>query len=428
MGAQPVQVGEQFAGAHPSQARAPLVMGAQLSLAGAQYAAGAQPVAQVGAPFAFCAQLTTPTGAQPGELAAIVTRKMPTRCSSLRVVRVSASRPATRSENLFPTSSCIYACASARCNSGGTFLWLRSARRKQRTYGTRTSQISSQTTRSSRAVLKRCLASSNLKDRFARSFAHTRSPALKLSLPTLRAQLTCARRPTPHSRRKQLSLAVDHFIAGLADITTRDYLLHDRACRSLSWQEFVQMAQTCEASRLLLHAPAAAAAITSAKVVAPATAMSACAHDDITAAPAWQSKSARDGRAKRGAHSSRKNDQQARASATRTSHPQENDSPSPAGCSHSSCSNSENSACAPVDQGKSIAKPHAITCFKCCTSVHVASACNSNAKPARQCYACGGIGHIARVCPTSAAQKAANASSLTSGAIVSTCKSAGQLF
>ena len=57
MGAQPVQVGAQFAGAHPSQAEA-------------QYVAGAQPVAQVGAPFAVCAQLATPVGAQPGALAA----------------------------------------------------------------------------------------------------------------------------------------------------------------------------------------------------------------------------------------------------------------------------------------------------------------------------------------------------------------------
>ena len=34
----------------------------------------------------------------------------------------------------------------------------------------------------------------------------------------------------------QLSHAVDHIIAKLADITTRDYLLHDGACRSLSCQ------------------------------------------------------------------------------------------------------------------------------------------------------------------------------------------------
>ena len=70
MGAQLVLVGAQFAGAQPLQAEAPFVMGAQPSQAGAQYVAGAQPVAQVGAPFAVCAQLVTPAGAQPGALAA----------------------------------------------------------------------------------------------------------------------------------------------------------------------------------------------------------------------------------------------------------------------------------------------------------------------------------------------------------------------
>ena len=45
-------------------------MGAQPVQADTQYAAGAQPVAQVGAPFAVCAQLATPAGAQPRALAA----------------------------------------------------------------------------------------------------------------------------------------------------------------------------------------------------------------------------------------------------------------------------------------------------------------------------------------------------------------------
>ena len=118
----------------------------------------------------------------------------------------------------------------------------------------------------------------------------------------------CSKAYPAFATKTQLSLAVDHFIAGLADTTTRDYLLHDRVCRSLSWQEVVQMAQACEVSRLLMLAPTAAAATTSTKVVAHATATSACAHDEITAAPEWQSKSSSDGRAKRGAHSSRKDD------------------------------------------------------------------------------------------------------------------------
>ena len=187
------------------------------------------------------------------------------------------------------------------------------------------------------------------------------------------------------------------------------------------------MAQACEASRLLLHAPAAAAETTSTKGVAPATATSACAHDDITAAPAWQAKSARDWRVIGGSHLTRKEDSRAHASASRLSTPQENYSPSAARDSHSPFSNSENSASAPADQAKSIAKPGAITCFNCGTSGHAASACNSDARSARKCYACGSIGHIARVCPTRAVQKAAYASSFTLGGVASTCRSAGQL-
>ena len=69
--AQPSQVGAQFAMcAQPLQVKAPLIMGAQPTQDGAQYAAGAQPVAQLGALFAVCAQLATPAGAQPGALAA----------------------------------------------------------------------------------------------------------------------------------------------------------------------------------------------------------------------------------------------------------------------------------------------------------------------------------------------------------------------
>ena len=45
----------------------------------------------------------------------------------------------------------------------------------------------------------------------------------------------------------------------------------------------------------------------------------------------------------------------------------------------------------------------------------------------RKCYACGGIWHIAPVCPTRAVQEAADANSYTSGAVASLCMSAGQL-
>ena len=129
-------------------------------------------------------------------------KKTQTRCSRSRVARVSASQPATRSEDLLPNSSCTFACVRARCTTGGTFSWPRSARKRLKKSGARTSQIPSQTTQNSRAMLKRCLASSNSKGRSARSYARTLKPALRPSLPTLHAQRTCARRPTPHSRRK----------------------------------------------------------------------------------------------------------------------------------------------------------------------------------------------------------------------------------
>ena len=189
----------------------------------------------------------------------------------------------------------------------------------------------------------------------------------------------------------------------------------------------VQMAQACKASRLSLHAPSTFAAAASTTVDASALAECTFTYDEITVASAWQAIIARDVRVSGGAHLHRKEDSRACASASRPSTSQENDSPSPARCSHSPCSNSKNSTRTHADQQKSIAKPRAITCFKCGMSGHVASACNSNAKPARKCYACGGIRHIPRVCPTRAAQKAADANSYTSGAVASSCNSARQL-
>ena len=216
-----------------------------------------------------------------------------------------------------------------------------------------------------------------------------------------------------------------YFFSKLADSTTRAYLLHDRALRSLTSQEVVQMAQTCEASRLSLHAPAAAAISSSSKVAAPT--VNKCAHDDLTAAPAWQQKSARDGRAKRGAHSSRKDDHRARSSAPRTSYQQQ----APATTAHKrlpSDPNPENSARAPAEQAKSAPKQRAITCVKCGKSGHVATACNSDAPPSGKCYACGGVGHLARECATRAAQAKTQSVGSNSNAVASAGKGAAQVF
>ena len=187
------------------------------------------------------------------------------------------------------------------------------------------------------------------------------------------------------------------------------------------------MAQASEASRLLLHAPAAAATTIKATVVAPATAMSACAHDDITTAPALQSNSARDVRAKRDAYSSRKDDQKTRASAARTSYTQQN-APSSVAYEPPLHSNSENPNRAPVEQAKSGTKRRAITCYKCGKSGHVASACSSDVRHPRKCFACGGIGHRARDCATRAAQVKAQTSSSSSNAFASAGNGAAQVF
>ena len=189
----------------------------------------------------------------------------------------------------------------------------------------------------------------------------------------------------------------------------------------------MQITQACKASRFLLHALAATAATTSTKVAAHATATSACAHDKIIVAPAWQSKSTRDRREKRSAHSSRKDDQHGRASATRTLHPQQN---APFCVAHEPLpdSNSENSARAIAEQAKSTTKPRAITCYKCGKSGYVAFACNSDALPERKCYGCGGIGHMACAFATRAAQTKAQTSNSSLNVVALAGKGAAQIF
>ena len=116
------------------------------------------------------------------------------------------------------------------------------------------------------------------------------------------------------------------------------------------------MAQACEASRLSLHAPPTFAAAPSTIVDAPALVERTCTHDEITAAPTWQAKSARDGRVNADAHLFRKEDSRARASASRSSTVQENYCPSAARDSHSPCSNSDNSLRASAELANNFGK------------------------------------------------------------------------
>ena len=163
------------------------------------------------------------------------------------------------------------------------------------------------------------------------------------------------------------------------------------------------------------------------RATASTASTSACAHDDITAAPAWQSKSVGDGRAKHGAHSSRNDDQQTRASTVQMSYSEQN-APSSVAHEPQTHSNSENSTRAPAEQAKSATKPRTITCYKCGKIGHVASACSSNARPSNKCYTCGGVCHMARDCPTRAAQAKAQTTSSTSNAVASAGKNVSRVF
>ena len=108
---------------------------------------------------------------------------------------------------------------------------------------------------------------------------HAQSGAESIAAYAERTTDICSMAYPAFATETQLLFVVDHFITGLADATTRDFLLHDRACRSLTWQEVVQMAQACEASRLSLHAPSTFAPAASTKVAASALAERTCTHD-----------------------------------------------------------------------------------------------------------------------------------------------------
>ena len=51
------------------------------------------------------------------------------------------------------------------------------------------------------------------------------------------------------STENQLNIAVENLVSGLRDAATRDYLRCERARRSITWQEAVQMAQACTLPR-----------------------------------------------------------------------------------------------------------------------------------------------------------------------------------
>ena len=61
----------------------------------------------------------------------------------------------------------------------------------------------------------------------------------------------CSRTYPTFSTDDQLSLAVEHFVSGLADTSSREYLRRERARRSIAWQEAVQITQASEVPSLV---------------------------------------------------------------------------------------------------------------------------------------------------------------------------------
>ena len=65
--------------------------------------------------------------------------------------------------------------------------------------------------------------------------SHAKAGAESIAAYAARTTEVCSKAYAGFSTETQLSLAVDHFIGGLGDATSRDYLLHDRACRAFTW-------------------------------------------------------------------------------------------------------------------------------------------------------------------------------------------------
>ena len=71
----------------------------------------------------------------------------------------------------------------------------------------------------------------------------------------------CSRVYANFSTEDQFSLAVDLFLSGLSDQSSRAYLQRERGHRPLEWLEAVRIAQASEAARLSDFVPTAAATV-----------------------------------------------------------------------------------------------------------------------------------------------------------------------
>ena len=239
----------------------------------------------------------------------------------------------------------------------------------------------------------------------------------------------CSRAYPDFGTENQVSLAVDHFIAGLADVTTRDHLQRERASRVLNWPETVRSAQASEASRLTSGAPSAAAVSDSTSTSTPHS----VAYSRSRSISDHASSHVHDSR-HRHSHSSRNSRNRGKSSARQTSASTHDRSPrrSPAPASSNDVATNidTKSARASKFSQSTRSKSRIMTCYRCGARGHIAKECTAEENTARKCYECHGFGHLARDCPTRLARLAAQQSdkSKSANAVASAGVGAPQLF
>ena len=80
-----------------------------------------------------------------------------------------------------------------------------------------------------------------------------------------RTSTLCSHAYPTFSTRGHTSLAVTHFVSGLADTATREYLRRDSARRPVAWHKAIQIAQAGEIAESDCSTPTAVAAFASAE-------------------------------------------------------------------------------------------------------------------------------------------------------------------
>jgi hypothetical protein len=203
----------------------------------------------------------------------------------------------------------------------------------------------------------------------------------------------CSRAYAEFATEAQLSLAVDHFIGGLADTSTREYLLRERARRPVEWMEVVRIAQASESARLSNAPLSAAAACDSTAIVGPAI---AAPLSEVRDTPHGHVSSSRAQPDHAPAHTRSFGNR--RNLATKPTLREQAQTPThqqgPANQSDRFAKDTQSGA----------AKSNASVCFNCGKPGHFAANCATDAKKITRCYACGGAGHFARDCANRKAQ------------------------